>query len=115
MRATQLLTKGSVVVILLLININNITMQLIRTSFAFPAPLYHRLEMISKEKNLSLSKTVQFLLEPAIINEEEQELRRIYNAFKSVKGAYKGTARDSQSIDELLYAGKNDGKKRGRT
>lgn len=79
-------------------------MQVIRTSFAFPAPLYQRLMRLSQRRKQSLSKTVQSLLEPMLQDEEEESRQSIYSAFHEMQGICKADVTDaSQTIDQVVY------------
>jgi len=87
-------------------------MNITRTSFAFPTPFYRRLARISKDRRLSLAKTVQMLLEPVLENEEEKNNQHIYAAFKSINGIVKTPVTDaSQTIDKVLYEETSTGEK----
>ena len=75
-----------------------------RASIYIPDTLHQRLVMASKRKKINISVLARTLLDQALMEEERQQLRTMYDGLKRLKGVVKDPVTDaSTTIDEVLY------------
>lgn len=80
---------------------------MMRTTIYLPETLYQRLQIVSKNKQQSLSRLITVTLDKVIAAEEETRRKRMYATLKELEGIGNKEITDtSTTIDKLLYGEK---------